>query len=276
MHEVNDIAGLRSLSMKNLLAAQASLLQKNFLGGVRIFGPAVDGCLLPVPPLHAVRAGSASHVALLTGTTKDEARLWSLYDPDFGETSPEALSLWLQGVNGPNVNALLATYRANQPRASSCDVVRTILGDVLFRLPLIRLAEAQSRYRHDTQMYLFAWETPVRDGCLGSPHAVELPFVFGNLDAKGVSELIGDDLERQAERQALSEVVRGAWVAFARTGNPYHAGLPSWPAYEPEHRHTLVFDAPSFVQPDPMGTERSVWGDIPFDGVTPSIEDLPL
>jgi para-nitrobenzyl esterase len=273
---VNDIAGLRSLSTKDVLAAQASLLQKNFLGGVRMFGPAVDGCLLPVPPLHAIRGGSASNVALLTGTTKDEARLWSLYDPNFGETSPEALSLWLQGLNGPDANALLAAYRPNRPRASSCDVARAILGDVLFRLPLIRLAEAQSRHRHDTQMYLFAWETPVQGGRLGSPHAVELPFVFGNLDAKGVSELIGDDLERQAERQALSEVVQGAWISFARTGNPYHAGLPSWPAYEPEHRHTLVFDAPSFVQPDPMGTERSVWGDVPFDGVTPSIEELPL
>jgi para-nitrobenzyl esterase len=240
-----------------------------------MFGPAVDGRVLSVPPLDAIRAGSARNVALLTGSTKDEARLWLLYDSNFGESSPEAMSRWLQGLNGPDADALLAPYRRNRPRASSGDVARAILGDVLFRLPLIRLAEAQARHRPDTRMYLFAWETPVRDGRLGSPHAVELPFVFGNLDAKGVSELIGNDLERQVERQALAEVVQGAWIAFARTGNPYHAGLPSWPAYEPEHRHTLVFDTPSFVQSDPMGTERSVWGDVPFDGVTPSIEELP-
>jgi para-nitrobenzyl esterase len=273
---VKDIAGLRSLSTQDLLAVQASLLQSDSLGGVRLFGPAVDGCQLPVPPLHAIRAGSASHVVLLTGTTKDEARLWTLYDPNFGEISPEALSRWLQGVNGPDANALLAAYRSDRPQASSYDVVMTILGDVLFRLPLIRLAEAQARHRPDSKMYLFAWETPVRDGRVGSPHAVELPFVFGNLDAKGVSELIGRDLERRAEREALTEVVQGAWLAFARSGDPCHAGLPSWPAYEPENRHTLVFDATSSVQSDPMGAERSVWGDVPFDGVTPSIEELPL
>jgi para-nitrobenzyl esterase len=273
---VNDIDGLRSLSTQDLLAAQASLLQDTFLGGVRVLGPAVDGCVLPVPPLHAICSGSARNVALLTGTTKDEARLWSLYDPSFGETSPEALSRWLQGMNGPNVDVLHATYRLNRPQASSRDITRAILGDVLFRLPLIRLAEAQASHRGDTRMYLFAWETPVWDGRLGSPHAVELPFVFGNLDARGVGQLIGDDLERQAERQSLTEAVQGAWIAFARTGNPSHAGLPSWPAYEPEHRHTLVFDVPSLLHADPLGTERAVWGDVPFDGVTPSLEELPL
>jgi para-nitrobenzyl esterase len=125
-------------------------------------------------------------------------------------------------------------------------------------------------------MYLFAWETPVLDGRLGSPHAVELPFVFGNLDANGVSELIGDGPEGQAERQSLTEAVQGAWIAFARTGNPSHPGLPSWPAYETENRHTLVFDKSSVVQADPLGTERSVWGDVPFDGMRPLIEELPL
>jgi para-nitrobenzyl esterase len=273
---VNDIDGLCSLSTRDLLAAQASLLRDNFLGGVRVFGPAVDGCVLPAPPLHAIRSGSARNVTLLTGATRDEARLWSLYDPNFGETSPEVLNRWLQGMNCPDPVALRAVYGRTRPQASPGDITRAILGDVLFRLPLIRLAEAQASHRSDTRMYLFAWETPVLDGRLGSPHAVELPFVFGNLDARGARELIGDDLERQAERESLTAAVQGAWIAFARTGNPSHAGLPSWPGYEPENRHTLVFDVPSFVQADPLGAERSVWGDVPFDGITPSIEELPL
>src|SRR5262249_61242489 len=86
---VNDISGLLALSTRDLLAAQSSLLQEKFLGGVRAFGPTVDGSVLPVPPLHAIRSGSAKHVALFTGTTKDEAQLWSLYDPHFGETDPD-------------------------------------------------------------------------------------------------------------------------------------------------------------------------------------------
>jgi para-nitrobenzyl esterase len=273
---VKDLEGLRSLSTPDLLAAQALVLRNDSLGGGRAFGPVVDGNTLPVAPLHAVRAGSASNVALLAGTTRDEARLWSLYDPNFGETSPEAWDKLLRRMNAPDVATLQAAYSRHRPQASCRDVAQAVLGDVLFRLPLIRLAEAQAGHRSDTRMYLFAWETPVQDGRLGSPHAVELPFVFGNLDANGVSELIGNDPERQAERQALVEAVQGAWIAFARTGDPSHPGLPPWPPYETQNRHTLVFNRLCEVQADPLGTERSVWGDVPFDGVTPSIEDLTL
>jgi para-nitrobenzyl esterase len=273
---VTDIDGLRSLPTRDLLAAQASVLRDNLLGGVRAFGPVVDGNILPVPPLHAIRSGSAKNVAVLSGTTRDEARLWSLYDSNFGETSLDAWNTWLRGMNGPDAAALRAAYGLNRPQASSRNVTQAILGDVLFRLPLIRLVEVQAGHRSDTRMYLFAWETPVLDGRLGSPHAVELPFVFGNLDANGVSELIGKGPDRQAERQSLTEAVQGAWIAFARTGNPSHPGLPPWPAYETRNRHTLVFDRLCEVQADPLATERSVWGDIPFDGVTPSLEDLAL
>jgi para-nitrobenzyl esterase len=273
---VNDVDGLRSLSTQALLAAQAVVLKDQFLGGVRAFGPTIDGDVLPVPPLHAVRSGSARDVALLTGTTRDEARLWALYDPNFGEASPEAWDRWLRGMNGPGVESLFAAYGRNRPQASSVDVARAVLGDALFRLPLIRLAESQARHRPDTRMYLFAWETPVLEGRLGSPHAVELPFVFGNLDAPGASELIGKGPERQAEREALTEAVQGAWLAFARTGRPEHPGLPSWPPYEPGQRQTLAFDRSCAVQADPLGAERAVWGDVPFDGVTPALEELPL
>jgi para-nitrobenzyl esterase len=273
---VNSVAGLCSLSPRDLLAAQASVLSDPVGGGSWSFFPVVDGKILPAPPLHAIRSGAAKTVALLTGSTRDEARLWTLYEPNFGETSPKAWISWLRRLNAPDVAALRAAYRLNRPQASSRDVTHAILGDVLFRMPLIRLAEAQTCHRHDTRMYLFAWETPVRGGRLGSPHAVELPFVFGNLGANGVAELIGHDLDRQAEREALTAAVQGAWITFARTGDPSHAGLPPWPEYETDHRRTLVFDTPCLVRADPLGAERSVWGSVPFDGASPSLEELPF
>ena len=32
------------------------------------------------------------------------------------------------------------------------------------------------------------------------------------------------------------------WVAFARTGNPNHKGIPHWPAYNATERSTMVID----------------------------------
>ena len=33
-----------------------------------------------------------------------------------------------------------------------------------------------------------------------------------------------------------------AWVAFARTGNPNHSGIPNWPEFSPERAPTMYFD----------------------------------
>ena len=54
-----------------------------------------------------------------------------------------------------------------------------------------------------------------------------------------------------------------AWVAFAKTGDPSHLGLPPWPAYDDRRRGTMIFDSECHVQDDPDGEERAVW-----DGVT--------
>jgi para-nitrobenzyl esterase len=46
-----------------------------------------------------------------------------------------------------------------------------------------------------------------------------------------------------AETEGLAEAMHGAWIAFARTGRPDHAGLPAWPQYRREDRMTMRFDS---------------------------------
>ena len=59
-------------------------------------------------------------------------------------------------------------------------------------------------------------------------------------------------------QQALADVMSEAWLAFARTGNPNHDGLPEWPAYDTENRATMVFDDTPLVMNDPRGRERAI------------------
>ena len=107
-------------------------------------------------------------------------------------------------------------------------------------------------------MYLFTWEGNFKGNLLKSAHAMEIPFVFGHPD---IAPMTGDS----PERQELAGLMSDAWVAFARTGNPNHAGLPEWPAYNAERRSTMLFNVPSTVEDDPRREERLAWDSMPID-----------
>jgi para-nitrobenzyl esterase len=265
-----DMDGLRRMSVSMLLATQAKLLKSNDFGGDAVFGPAVDGRSVPNWPLLEIERGVAKDVTLLIGTTKHEARLWALYDPILWWTRPSALRRWLRQVAPDRVVDILSAYRTGMPNSTGGEQTLAIMGDAIFRLPLVKLAEAQLLHRGDTRMYLFAWPSPVRGG-IGSPHAIELPFVFGNLDANGVVNLTGPG----KEREAVSKVAQRAWVSFALCSSPEHDDLPTWPAYDTVTRATMVFDQQCRVENDPLGRERLAWGDVPFYGQHPPLDTLP-
>jgi len=62
------------------------------------------------------------------------------------------------------------------------------------------------------------------------PHASELPFVFGRVEA----------LHTEAERR-MSAAMTAYWVGFATKGDPNRAGLPEWPEYGPGNDTVLRF-----------------------------------
>jgi len=61
------------------------------------------------------------------------------------------------------------------------------------------------------------------------------------------------------ENAELAAQVSEAWLAFARTGDPNHPGLPTWPAYDTTRRATMLFDTTCRVVEDPDGDERKAW-----------------
>jgi para-nitrobenzyl esterase len=59
--------------------------------------------------------------------------------------------------------------------------------------------------------------------------------------------------------EALATRVQDAWIAFARTGDPSHAGIGAWPAYDSAARATMILDRECRVEPAPREPERAVW-----------------
>ena len=60
------------------------------------------------------------------------------------------------------------------------------------------------------------------------------------------------------ELKPLGDRMAGAWVAFATSGNPSHALIPRWPAYDTTTRATMVIDNDWSVVNDPYREEKAV------------------
>jgi len=82
------------------------------------------------------------------------------------------------------------------------------------------------------------------DGRPRAFHRSEIPFVFFNTDL-AANQTGGTD-----EARGLAEKVCDAWIAFARTGNPNHPGLPTWPAFTADRVETMFFDSNCAVRDD--------------------------
>jgi para-nitrobenzyl esterase len=251
---------LREVPPSKLLETQRQTMFR--LGtslGLLPFQPVVDGDSLPDSPLAAVRAGSAADVSLLTGTTRDEWKLFAFLDPDVFKLDEAGLVAKL-AKRIPDVDAaeLVAAYRRTRDGrepATPAALFLAIETDRVFRIPAIRLAEAQRPHQPHTFMYRFDWESPALGGVLGACHAIELPFVFGTYAREGYEMFAGHG----PEADVLAARVMDAWIAFARSGEPQHPELPDWPPYEPQARSTMILGPECRLESDPGAADRRFW-----------------
>jgi len=197
-------------------------------------------------PRDAIAAGSAAGVHLLTGTNEHEMTLFQILDPTLSDLDDAEMVKRLRPW-ADEPAALLHAYRAASPEASAPAIWLALTTDGVFRIPAIRLAEAQLPHG-PVWMYLFTWETPAFGGMLRSTHALEIPFVFDNLD-RNTEGVTGNG----PERQGIADAMHHAWIAFARDGDP------GWPAYDGIRRATMRFDQTPEVLDDPEGRERRAW-----------------
>jgi len=259
-----DIDALQELSVTTLLRAHQTLAAAHAREGL-VSIPVVDGTVIDRSPLEAIEQGAASDIPLLIGTNRDEWRLFALFDEEFMATDEQRLEAALKTLLSENAAAALATYSRRLGDASPALVLASALSDSVFRIPAIRLAEAQSRGGGSAWMYLFTWAIPEAKNGLGSCHAVELPFVFNTLDKPAAELFVGSDPPKQLARD-----VNATWAAFARYGNPGHGAFGEWPRYDPIDRKTMVIDLESRVQSDPLSEERSLWSESPVQRNEPS------
>ena len=214
------------------------------------FEPVIDGDLLPARPIDSIAAGASANIDVLVGNNADEFRFFLVPTGILNVVNEDILSRAVAGY-GLLVAETLATYRAIRQDAMPGDLLAAIRTDWFYRIPAIRLAEAHAQQDAGaTYMYEFAWQPPTFDGRLGACHALEMPFVFDNLDKQGFAGLAGTNPPQQ-----VADAMHASWVAFATSGNP------GWPQFDLKRRATMRFDTTSEPVEDPRPAERMLWED---------------
>ena len=217
--------------------------------------PVVDGKSLPRDVFNPDATTLSASVPLLIGSTETEVT-WNV-NTDYTVPADEAalrarVKRTLRSTDDAQIDRLLASYRQGRPKASNLDLALIIETDASqFRSGTTTEAERKAALgKAPVYMYRFQWYSPVGGGRLRAMHCMDIPFVFENVDL--CKSVVGDG----ADRYALADKMSGAWVAFARTGNPNHKGLPKWDPFTADGRATMIFNNECRAVNDPYRDER--------------------
>jgi para-nitrobenzyl esterase len=218
-------------------------------------GPSIDGRALPEHVFTPKASELGAGVPMLIGTTAtevtgllpevtraemSEADFTKLVRQTFPKARPEALRRVIEAYKAEGRPLREAAY--------------LLMSDAGFRRDIVtqmeRKAEQAAAGGAPVYAYYLTWPTPVADGKFLSPHVLDVPFVFDNLEV--ARELVGDGPEQNRLRNRMV----GAWTAFARTGTPSHNDLPEWTPFDLNTRATMVFDDECRLVSDPRREQR--------------------
>jgi len=147
----------------------------------------------------------------------------------------------LTAAYGDKKNDIVAEFKQAFPRKKVQDVLYYAGSSRAGSKSL--LARKLEKGKTAVYNYLFAWEHPINGG-ITSFHCAELAFCFHALNVPQIKTATGGG----PVAMALQDKVAGAWVNFAKTGNPSQPGL-EWRPYTVDNPQAMVFDTISESRP---------------------------
>lgn len=247
----NDARRLQDVPHERLSEVQRQVIAA---AGYR-FEPVIDGVAFTRHPFVPAAPTATAQVPLLVGTAQHElaAQLGSL--PDIHEIDEPGLRRRLSAtLTAGDVDEAIAVFKATTPSGSYPEMFFKIMSWRAYIRNATLMAEARHALNgaeNPTWMYQVTWRSPVDGGRRFAQHSTDLPFMFDNVE-RG-ARYAGPPT---AATKVMADSMADAWIAFARTGDPNHAGIPTWPTYDPADRAVMQFDAPPRLARDPFRAER--------------------
>ena len=198
----------------------------------------VDGYALLEQPFYTYQKWENNEEALLNGFNAHECDVFTFMQKVTRDDYEEAIS----EVLGDHAAEAAALYEPEeQPKAYRLALVEQG-GDAKGSFNKV-VSAAWFSYSHYVwsndllhqakPVYLYYFTKD--NGSLGSNHAGELPYAYGNLRYHA---RLYDDTDF-----TLSETMQQYWVNFAKTGDPNGEGLPAWPKYNDDPTKVMELGA---------------------------------
>jgi len=255
---------LLSLSEERLMEIEEEISDNNCF-------PERDGVVLPLDLYASYEKGEYCDIDMMIGTNADECRYWI---KEMGLSAKFIPGILIYKIGMPRL------YKKNLEQMSEADLksiedFRDLLDDkkvweitefyneMLFRLPAIKQCESFSA--NGDNAYNYYWTKPGNSKVMGACHAVELPYIFNNLEN---SAYTGDTINRE-----LADEVQEMWVNFARCGDPSTENNV-WGKYDTETRLTMVLGDEIYSASDFKKEQRELLDQILKYNLNGSYSDL--
>jgi para-nitrobenzyl esterase len=228
------------------------------MGSGVYFGPVLDMKWLKRHPFWPDANPQSNGIPMILGNTHDETRAffgpdkvaglnWDNLPQRLGpELKVDILPEWVVG----EYRQLFPGFTPEQIFYAATTAGRSWRGQ-------IEEAEARARASTPTWVYQLDFASPVEPG-RGALHTLDIPLVFGTLDAPGSIAGTG------AASRSVSDAMMRAFIALSAAGDPNAAGAPAWPTYRLPERATMIFDAPVHLERDPRSKERELFARVPY------------
>ena len=214
------------------------------------FRPVVDGKVIAAHPFDPVAPAVSAGVPLLIGTNLNEF-IHGVDRPDADSLTNQDLLKQFNSRYGAKAQAIVDSLRREYPWAKPFDIF-SIAGNTIRETSATQARRKAALGAAPAYVYLFGWQTPMLDGRPRAFHSCEISFVFNNAD------LCLNYSGGTPEALELSRKVSGAWVSFARTGDPNHSGLPKWAPAGEGKLPVMYFDNTCVVKNDPESEARKL------------------
>jgi para-nitrobenzyl esterase len=225
------------------------------------YSPVVDGIVLPNGPWQPDAPAVSAGVPMLVGSARTETTaLLGANHPEYFALDEASLPRSLAGwIPDRDMSRVISGFKRLMPSASPSDLFFAITTDQRVRQQAWAQVERKAAQgAAPVWLYELDWATPVDGGKWGSPHSLDLAFVFDNVVKSRAMVGAGP------EPQHLADQMSSAWIAFARSGNPSTTAAPAWPPFSPTERATMVFNTTSRVVNDFRGDERTLLAALPL------------